>query len=242
VTTPARVVPLVPASPAVEAVGPAELVRLLQLASPALPIGSFAYSQGLETAVELGLVRDEASAAEWLEGSLDASLVYLDLPVLARLYAAWQRDDVSSVTSWSDFLFASRESAERRDEDRQLGRSLARLLVDQGVERAAAFVERAEPTHACLFALGAVHFRIPCAATLLGFAFSWAENQVGALSRLVPLGQLAAQRVLARVGARVPAAVARARELTDESLGSTLPGVALVSALHETQYTRLFKS
>src|SRR5262249_21389314 len=140
------------------------------------------------------------------------------------------------------FLLASRESAERREEDRQLGRSLARLLADQGVPGAAAWIERESVAHACLFALAATHYGIGPDATLLGFAFSWAENQVGALSRLVPLGQLAAQRVLPAVGAAVPAAVARARGLADGELGATLPGLALASALHETQYTRLFKS
>jgi urease accessory protein len=229
-------------APVAEPLNPAGLVRLLQLASPALPIGAFAFSQGLETAVELGFIRDEASARDWLLGTLEAGLVHLDLPVLLRLCEAWAKQDAASAEHWSGFLLASRESGERRAEDQQLGRSLARLLVDQGVERARGFIERECVTHACLFALAATHFDLPRRITLLGFAFSWAENQVGALSRLVPLGQLAAQRVLSAVGAAIPEAVERALALPDAALGATLPGLALVSALHETQYTRLFKS
>jgi urease accessory protein len=246
VTRTVRVVDLRPdqpeATPELEPLGPSELVRLLQLASPALPIGAFAYSQGLESAVELGFIDGEVSARAWLGGTLESGLVRLDLPVLARLHAAFGADDARAVERWCAFLLASRESAERRDEDRQLGRALARLLADQGVARAGVFLEREAVTHACLFALAAVHHGIRVEAALLAFAFSWAESQVGALSRLVPLGQLAAQRVLTAVGAAVPGAVARARELTDAELGATLPGLALVSALHETQYTRLFKS
>jgi urease accessory protein len=107
---------------------------------------------------------------------------------------------------------------------------------------AAAWLERESVTQACLFALAAIRFELPPGSTLLGFAFSWAENQVGALSRLVPLGQLSAQRVLSTVGAAIPAAVEKSRALPDGALGATLPGLALASALHETQYTRLFKS
>jgi urease accessory protein len=230
------------ASRPVEPIGPSELVRLLQLTSPALPIGAFAFSQGLESAVELGFIQDEASARDWLAGTLQSGMVLLDLPVLLRLHAAWCAGDAGSVERWSAFLLASRETAERRDEDQKLGRALARLLSDQGVAAAAGWLERETVTHACLFALAASAYGIREEAAALGFAFSWAENQVGALSRLVPLGQLAAQRVLSAVGAQVPGAVARARTLADAELGVTLPGLALASALHETQYTRLFKS
>jgi urease accessory protein len=218
------------------------LLRLLQLTSPALPIGGFAYSQGLESAQELGFLPDEASARGWLLGTLSDGMARLDLPVLKRLRAAFVRNDHPSAAYWTSFLLASRESEERRLEDQQVGRALSRLLRDQGVPDADSWLRDENVTHACLFALAAAHFQVPETPSLLGFAFSWAENQVGALSRLMPLGQLAAQRVLASVAEAVPGAVAFARELADDALGSTLPGLAIASALHETQYTRLFKS
>jgi urease accessory protein len=224
------------------ALEPVALLRLLQLASPALPIGAFAFSQGLEMAVELGWVTDERSAEEWLLGSLDEGLAHLELPLAARFHDAWQREDSDAVVRWSEFLLASRETHERRLEEAQLGRSLARLLVNQGVPAAADFIDSPHVTHTGMFTLGAVSFGIPCEPLLFGFAFAWAEAQVGAASRLVPLGQLAAQRILASAVHAIPPAVAVARSLPDDAVGATLPGLALASSLHETQYTRLFKS
>ncbi len=218
------------------------LLRLLQLTSPALPVGAFAFSQGLETAVEMGVVTDEAGSESFLHGVLSEGLGRLDLPVLARLHAAWSTNDEPAVEQWTQFLLASRETHERVVEDGQLGRALARLLADQGISGAALWIEREDVTHAAVCALAAVRFGVPVGPTLLGFAFGWAENQVGALARLVPLGQLAAQRVLTSLAAAIPSVVRGARLLPDTSLGATLPGLAIGSALHETQYTRLFKS
>jgi urease accessory protein len=218
------------------------VVRLLQLSSPALPVGAFAFSQGLEMAVELGWIEGEAGSRGWLEGVLGEGLAKLDLPVLARLHRCRTAGDDAEFRRWSEYLLASRESLERRLEDEQLGRALARLLVDRGVYGAKTPLDDVALPHAALFAVAAVSFGIPRGETLLGFAFSWAESQVGALSRLVPLGQLAAQRVLTAVANAIPGAVATAEALSDSELGSCLPGLALSSALHETQYCRLFKS
>jgi urease accessory protein len=230
------------AAPSLAGLEPVALLRLLQLVSPALPIGAFAFSQGLEMAVELGWVKDERSAEEWLLGSLSEGLSRLELPLAARFHAAWTSNDRAAVVGCSELLLASRETQERRLEEAQLGRSLARFLANQGVPGAADFIDSAHVTHVGMFTLGAVSFGIPCEPTLFGFAFAWAEAQVGAASRLVPLGQLAAQRILASAVHAVPAAVAVARSLPDDAVGATLPGVALASSLHETQYTRLFKS
>jgi urease accessory protein len=224
------------------ALGAAALLRLLQLASPALPVGAFAFSQGLESAVALGFIDDEKSSHAWLSGTLSEGLGRLDLPILARLHRALGSGDEVALLRWSRYLVASRESRERRLEDEQLGRALARLLADQGVTAPDLFGGDENPPFASYFALGSVAFGIPLAETLLGFAFSWAENQVGALSRLVPLGQLAAQRVLAAIGTIIPETVSVALELPDAELGACLPRLALASALHETQYTRLFVS
>jgi urease accessory protein len=228
-------------APAV-ALAPAALLRLLQLASPALPIGAFAYSQGLEMAVELGFVSDEESAREFLSGVLLDGMARLELPLLVRLHAAFERGDDVEAGGWSELLLASRETAERRAEEQHLGRALARLLADQGLVEASAWHRADGVTFLSLFALAGARFGVPAGALLPAFAFSWAESQVGALSRLIPLGQLAVQRVLAALAALVPVAQATALSLADDELGATLPGLALASALHETQYTRLFKS
>jgi len=234
-----------PPGPAAVPCGPlgaAPLLRLLQLASPALPVGAFAFSQGLESAAAFGWITNESNATSWMTGTLEDGLARLDLPVLARSYTSWADDDVHLAKRWSSFLLASRESRERRLEDLHLGRALARLLTDQGVECAAPFRTGEDATFAGMFALGAVRFGVPLTETLLGFAFSWAEAQVGAAARLIPLGQLCVQRVLASVGQKIPDSVAFAQALSDAELGSCLPGLAIASALHETQYCRLFKS
>jgi urease accessory protein len=221
---------------------PVALLRLLQLVSPALPIGAFAFSQGLEMAVELGWVKDEKSAEDWLLGSLSEGLARLELPLAERFHDAWRSTDRGAVVRWSEILLASRETRERRLEEAQLGRSLARVLANQGIPEALDFIDSPHVTHVGMFTLGAVSFGIPCEPTLFGFAFAWAEAQVGAASRLVPLGQLAAQRILASTVHAIPPAVGVARALSEDAIGATLPGLALASSLHETQYTRLFKS
>jgi urease accessory protein len=218
------------------------LPRLLQLVSPALPIGAFAYSQGLEAAVTAGWVRDEGSARDWIRGLLDASLAALDLPVLARLHAAWGAGDGAAVERWNALLLASRATAELAAEDRHLGAALARLLDGLGVGGAAPFAPRTDVAHATMFALAAVRWDVPARAACEGFAFAWAEAQVSAAVRLVPLGQSSGQRALLALGDAVPAAAARALALDDDGIGAAAPGLAIASARHETQYSRLFRS
>jgi urease accessory protein len=218
------------------------MLRLLQLTSPALPIGAFAYSQGLEQANELGWVKDEASAAAWVGGIVTQVLPRLDLPVLAQLYEAWSNADVIRVRALSQFLHACRESAELSAEDRHLGAALARVLHGLGAAPAEAWIADPDATFATLFSLAAVHFEIPVRSAALGFLFTWLENQVAAASRLIPIGQLAAQRVLSSVLAQLPEAVNRGLETKPAQLGFFAPGLAMASALHETMYSRLFRS
>lgn len=222
--------------------GDLALIRLLQIVSPTLPIGAFAYSQGLEQAVAAGWVTAEAEAAAWLLGLLESSLATLDLPVLARLTDAWTAGDDAGASRWSAWLLACRPTREARAEDRQLGAALARTLGAIGIEAAAGWASRADVTHAAMFALATSHFAIPVGPALAGYAFSWAEAVTSAAVRLVPLGQNAGQRLLVRAGDAIPKLVARARALPDGDLGATAPGQAIASALHETLYSRLFRS
>jgi urease accessory protein len=218
------------------------LTRLLQIVSPALPIGAFAYSQGLEQAVASGWVNDESEAADWLLGLLQNSFATLDLPVLDRLLRAWQADDDATVQRWSGWLLACRPTRETRAEDRQLGAALARVLEALGIEEARRWAVRADVTHAAMFALAAVRFRIPASVALVGYAFAWAEALVSAAVRLVPLGQSAGQRLLALAGDAIPAAAAEALNVADDDIGSVAHGQVMASALHENLYARLFRS
>jgi urease accessory protein len=222
--------------------GGLSLIRLLQIVSPTLPIGAFAYSQGLEQAVTAGWVTGEAEATAWVLGLLGSSLATLDLPVLARLTSAWNADDRAAVTRWSGWLVACRPTREARAEDRQLGAALARTLAAIGLEDAVDWTGRVDVTHAAMFALATARFAIPTPAALGGYAFSWAEALTSAAVRLVPLGQNAGQRLLVAVGDAIPRLVPLALALADDDLGAAAPGQAIASALHETLYSRLFRS
>ncbi len=216
--------------------------RLWQLLSPTLPVGAYSYSQGLETAVEQGWVGDEDGAREWILGQLEWSLPRLDLPLLARLRRAWEDAEEAAVRALSRRLLASRGSAELQAEDRQLGQALARLLADLGHSAAADWARDADATFATLFALAGTVWGIGRRELLAGYAWTWCENQTAAAVKLVPLGQTAGQRLLLAAGERLEGAVERALALAEEDIGLTAPGLALAASLHETQYSRLFRS
>ncbi len=223
-----------------------QLLRLLHLASPALPIGAFHFSQGLEYAVECGWVKDEASALEWIGGLASASLATLDLPVLERLRAAWRQEDGQDVLRWNAFLIASRETEELRAEDRHLGSALLRVLMELELttELFPLNAANTQPgvAHASAFAFACARWDIEPRACSLTYAWAWVENQVLAAVKLVPLGQSAAQRMLHALCARIPLLVERAHKLTDSDIGISSALSAVASGKHETQYSRLFKS
>ncbi len=237
---------LPPAPLAADANASLQLVRLLHLASPALPIGAFHFSQGLEYAVEAGWVTDEPTALEWIGGICDASLAGLDLPVLLRLQAAWQRQDHDSVLRWNAFLIACRETEELRAEDRHLGAALLRVLVELGISTELFSANAAKSvvgvSHATAFALAGARWSIDPLACLQTFAWAWIENQVLAAVKLVPLGQSAAQRMLHAHIARIPPLVERVQKLTDSDIGVATALNAVASGRHEAQYSRLFRS
>jgi urease accessory protein len=223
-------------------IGDASLLRLLQLTSPALPLGAFAYSQGIEYAAQAGWVKDEADATDWIIGLVEGPIRHLDLPILLRMHGAWLAEDEARVRKLSSLLLAFRESAELEEEDLHLGHSLARVLVGHGVRAAQDWMRSEDATFAALHALAAATWGIPSQGALLGYGFAWAEAQTGALSRLLPLGQLAIQRVLSRIIDALPAAVESAQQVSDDDIGAVAPSHAIASALHETQYCRLFRS
>lgn len=218
------------------------LIRLLQLVSPTLPIGGFTYSQGMEWAVEAGWLRSETDTLAWLDGLIDDTLVHLEIPLLARLYGAWQHADHSALTSWSDYLLAARETRELRQEESNRARALATLLCDLDLAGARAHRALLQTTQTTGFTCAAVAWGIALEATAQGYAWSWLENQVAAAIKLVPLGQTAGQRLLLKLGARLPEAAARGLALEDDEIGASAPALAIASARHETQYTRLFRS
>ena len=217
-------------------------LRLLQLVSPALPIGGFTYSQSLEWAVEAGWVSNADNLSDWMIGLIDDGLAYLDLPILLRLYSACERRDLALIEHWGRLLYAARETSELRTEERNRARALVALLRDLDLAEVKAWQAALLHCQAAPFALAAVHWQIPPRACLLGYAWSWLETQVAAAVKLVPLGQTAGQQVQLALAERLPGAVECALGLEDDDIGASAPAMAIASAKHETQYTRLFRS
>ena len=217
------------------------LLRLLQLASPALPIGAYAYSQGLEQAVENGWINDEESTQNWLCGILSYAHAYLDIPVLIRLYNAWQNNDENSLAYWNAYLYAAREAKELQQEDDHLGKALARLLVDLDIANTDTFNQQ-QICFATSFSFAAQCWGIPLQATLNAYLWAWSENQVAAATKLIPLGQTAGQRILSQCMSVIEGTVATGLTVNEDNIGCSLPALAIASALHETQYSRLFRS
>ncbi len=220
---------------------PLQMLRLLHLASPALPVGAFHFSQGLEYAVEVGWVTDEASALAWIAGLASGAVATLDLPVLARLHAAWSRGDDAAVAAWNAQLIAMRETAESRAEDLHMGSALSKVLVDLDMPLPA-FLNTDTATYAMLFALACSRWEVAVGDTLQAYAWAWAETQVLAAVKLVPLGQRAGQRMLHRLIPILFDGAARAMTRPDEDIGVSGVMQVFASARHETQYTRLFRS
>ena len=221
------------------------LVRLLQLASPALPIGAYRYSQGLEWAVEAGTVHDAVTAATWIGDLLDLVIAPGEAAVAWRLLEASERRDWPTFGTWNRWYCASRETSELRAETEQMGAALIKLaaaleLLDADTtERLAEWNALSLPA---AYALSAYGYGIAPDAALIAYVWSWLEGQVAAAIKCVPLGQVAGQRLLQNLGARIPGVAAAARVILDDDVTSFAPGLALASARHETQYTRLFRS
>ncbi len=218
------------------------LLRLLQLSSSLCPIGAFAYSQGIESAVEHGWINDEASLVAWLCGLGQHNLACLDLPLLRLAHAAWDRADEAGAMLIGERLLANREARELREQEQQLGSAFASVLTNLGVTRAQPLCGHPHASYVVAYALGAVHFGVAVQTAAFGYAFAWSEQQTSAAARLVPLGHMATQRVLSDVLSCIPAWVASAALLPEDDIGSSTPALAIGAAWHETQYTRLFRS
>jgi urease accessory protein len=217
-------------------------VRLLQLCSPSLPVGAYSYSQGLEAAVEAGIVRDAASARQWIGDVLELAVSGMEAPVFLRLAAAWEAGDTRQARRWNDEFIAARETAELRAETLQMGYSLRPLLKDLRVENAAALDAFEELAFLTAFTFATAAWKIEAHAALAAYLFAWVENQVLAALKSVPLGQTEGQRVLLEIAQRIAAIVERAAAMEDRDLGNLAPGLAWLSACHETQYSRIFRS
>ena len=230
----------------------ASLLQLIWLASPALPVGGYSYSEGLEAAINRAQTAPEIIAedpnnewiSQWLADQLQLSLARSDLPVVAQSIAAWRVNQSIRITQLNDWLLQTRETSEARAQTEQMGRSLCSWLRNHdGVDaNQLAHCEQLPPTYQIAFALAASQLDASVRDCLLAYTFGWAENMVQAAIKSVPLGQSAGQRILAQLSRKIPAAVQSAIDLPDDERQAFTPMLAILSAQHETQYSRLFRS
>lgn len=210
-----------------------------------MPVGAFSYSQGLEWAVESGVVEDAASAQRWICDAFCLTVARCEAPVLLRLICSWNNCETRAINHWNDFFLASRESAELRAETLQMGRAMRTLILRAnefpiGICSALETID--EPAYPTAFAAAISAWKIESRAALTAYLWSWAENQVVAAMKLVPLGQTDGQRLLAAIIELIPGTLDAILACEDDDIGTLSHGFAIASAQHETQYSRLFRS
>lgn len=217
-------------------------LRLFQLISPSLPTGAFTYSQTLEWAVECGWVRDRESLDNWLGSILYSNFRELEIPLLKRLYNACADDDLAGFSSWCDYTIACRETSELRAEERNRGRAMARILQGLDEDFAEKWLKNADNCQLGGFALAAHKWQIHLDDAALGYIWGWLENMVMAAIKIIPLGQTPGQQSLAGLTDFAVTIARQGLEIDDEEIAGSCPAFAIGSCLHETQYTRLFRS
>jgi urease accessory protein len=220
------------------------LMQLMWLTSPALPVGGFSYSECLESAVNTGQAATESGAKAWLVDQLHLSLARSDLAVVAQAIPAWQAGDVARIATLNAWVLQTRESSELRAQTEQMGRSLLEWLRNHTTATPAQIelLAQMDASYPLAFALAASSTQAPVRDCLLAYAFGWAENMTQAAIKSVPLGQSAGQRILSALTAEIPAAVDHALSLNDDTRQAFSPMLAILSAQHEVQYSRLFRS
>jgi urease accessory protein len=229
-----------PASPEIR-----KLTTLLHLASPALPIGAYSYSQGLEAAVNARIIHNAATCHCWIEEGLRHVLAVNELPILGILLHNWETDNFFELQRFNARFLASRETSELRRETEQMGWSLSQLAaeLEWGNETRRILLARLKPIGLpAAFAFAATSFAIDNEPALAAYAFNWVENQVAAALKTVPLGQTAGQRILFSMHDYIPEVVCRAVAMTSEEICTFAPHLGILAARHENQYSRLFRS
>lgn len=257
--------------PGSEGLASLPLLRLLQLASPALPVGAYTYSEGLEWLVHRGHIGSAADLRLWLVQDLRRGSVRLDGALMQRAFVAWELGQEEQVLAWNRWLHASRDTEELRNQSLQMGRSLLKLGqdlhpdvgqdvgqdvrpdLDQDLRQSwqplglspETLAELLQPPgchFAIAFGIVAASWGIPLPQARLGYLQSWLTNLVNAGIKLIPLGQTAGQRLLRDLESEIVTASAAIATLSDRDLVSCGWGLSLASMAHETLYSRLFRS
>lgn len=227
------------------------ILNLLQLSSPALPLGAYSYSEGLETLVETQVITDQYSLENWLKQELSCGAIRLESAVMVRAYRSFVNQDINGLIYWNQWSSAAKETAELRQQSWQMGNTLMQLLVNlakvnqnsDNINVQDYFNTIQKPcNYAIAFGMGTAYWQINLNDALLGYLHSWATNLINAGVKLIPLGQTAGQILLFSLQAQIQETTEQVLQLEDDKLCSWNWGLSLASMAHETQYTRLFRS
>jgi urease accessory protein len=222
-----------------------DALRLMAWLSPGYPVGAYAYSHGLEGAVEAGDIVDEASLAAWLADVLELGSGRNDLILAAHAHGAALAGDACVLADLNALALALAPSRELHLETSQQGRSFLEATLVAWPNPALAGLAEALPGPVAYpvtvgLAAGAHGMALP--PTLAAFGLAFLQNLVSAALRCAPIGQSAGTRVIAALTPRVVALAATVPSLTLDDLGSATLALDLGSFRHETQYSRIFRS
>jgi len=229
-------------------IGGETLLRLMAWLSPSFPVGGYTYSHGIEYAVEIGAIRDAGTLAEWIEGLVLFGSGRVDAGLFRAAWTAVDDDDkaaLAEVTDWANALRGTPEMAlESRSQGRAFLETVRTVWSDPWLDDWAETLKEAEiqPAHAVAVAVSAARIGAPLEDSLAAYLHAFTANLVSAGVRLVPLGQTDGQRVIARLEPVLLEAAAAALDRDWEDLGSASVTADWTSMMHETQYTRLFRS
>lgn len=221
---------------------PITLMRLLQLASSALPVGAYSYSEGLEYLVESGKIDNRDRLQHWLTQELRYGSIRMEAAILVRAYEAIASQNMDMLWYWNDWLSAARETEELRHQSWQMGQSLVRLIQNLQPSLDLSLARDKNYNFAIAFAIASERWQVDLATTAIGYLYSWVSNLVGAGVKLIPLGQTAGQQMLLDLQPHIADIAREVMHLADDDLEACTWGLSLASMAHEIQYARLFRS
>ena len=219
-------------------------LALLQLVSPALPVGAFSYSEGLEVLIQNGSLIDAFDLQDWIEAELQRGALRLEAAALnpCRVQLqSWedkQSERPTELISLDGWLLALRESAEMRAQQKQMGGSLLELMADLGYS----LPQPLALAWPAAWAWAALSLKISELEMVEGYLYGWVANQLSAAVRLVPLGPTTAQRIQQQLLPMIRDQASALKDQDPRTLWSGGAGAGLAQLAHAELYSRLFRS
>lgn len=220
---------------------------LLQFVSPALPLGAYNYSEGLEYLIDHGAIQNATQLKAWLLHELRYGTIRVDIHAFLQVQTAIATDDQQALRYWNQWLTGTRETKELRQQSLQMGNSFLKLLADLDPAKqpqilAYQTILGKQCHYPVALAIAVSLWEIDEQQAVLGYLHSWISNLVNAGIKLIPLGQTQGQQIVYQLQSEIKAITAELMTRNDNHAYACTWGLSLASMNHETQYTRLFRS